>query len=288
MNQHEVLTDTLKNIADTTQTQSGDSGSWIIDHVTDGRYLDFLPFGEIHLPSIHINLFGFDFDISLTRHVIFLWLGAILVAIFLITTARQYKKSLVPHGFANLIEMLVLFIRDDIIAATIGPKYANRYLPYLGTVFFFILTCNLIGLVPYGATATSNISVTAALAVMSFIAIQFAGMKKHGVIGYFKGLIPSGVPGFLIPIMFIVELLGLFTKPFALTIRLFANMTAGHVVILALIGLIFILKTPFIAPVSIAFALFIYLLELLVAFIQAYIFTMLTSLFIGMAIHQEH
>lgn len=111
---------------------------------------------------------------------------------------------------------------------------------------------------------------------------------KNGVFGYFKGLIPHGVPGYLFPIMFIVELMGLFTKPFALAIRLFANMTAGHIVILALLGLIFILQTYFVAPVSIAFALFIYLLEILVALLQAYIFTMLSSLFIGMAVHQEH
>lgn len=111
---------------------------------------------------------------------------------------------------------------------------------------------------------------------------------KNGVLGYFKGLIPHGVPFWLLPIMFVVELLGLFTKPFALAIRLFANMTAGHIVILALLGLIFILRTYFVAPVSISFALFIYLLEILVAFIQAYIFTMLSSLFIGMAVHQDH
>ena len=111
---------------------------------------------------------------------------------------------------------------------------------------------------------------------------------KNGAFGYFKGLIPAGVPAWLLPIMFVVEILGLFTKPFALAIRLFANMTAGHIVIMALLGLIFILQTFFVAPVSVAFALFIYLLEILVALIQAYIFTMLSSLFIGMAVHQDH
>ncbi|MDH7603871.1 MAG: F0F1 ATP synthase subunit A, partial [Melioribacter sp.] len=113
-------------------------------------------------------------------------------------------------------------------------------------------------------------------------------IMKNGFFGYFKGLVPHGIPFWLVPIMFVVELLGLFTKPFALAIRLFANMTAGHIVILALLGLIFILKTYFVVPVSISFALFIYLLEILVALIQAYIFTMLSSLFIGMAYHQEH
>lgn len=288
MGEQQVITDTLKKVTETPQTQGSESGSWIIEHVIDSRKLDFSPFGVIDLPSLHLNIFGFDLDISITKHVVFLWIGAIIVSAILILAARRYKKSLIPHGFSNLIEMLVVFVRDDIIGATIGKNYANKYLPYLGTVFFFILTCNLVGLIPYGATATSNISVTASLAIISFSATQMAGIKKHGFFGYFKGLLPSGVPSFLIPIMFVVEILGLFTKPFALTIRLFANMTAGHVVILALIGLIFILKTPFIAPVSVAFALFIYLLELLVALIQAYIFTMLTSLFIGMAIHQDH
>jgi F-type H+-transporting ATPase subunit a len=156
------------------------------------------------------------------------------------------------------------------------------------TVFFFILTCNFIGLIPFGATATGNIAVTATLATISFFVIQLGGIMKNGLFGYFKGLLPHGLPTWLIPIMFIVELLGLFTKPFALAIRLFANMTAGHIVILALLGLIFILRTYVVVPVSISFALFIYLLEILVALIQAYIFTMLSSLFIGMAYHQEH
>jgi len=145
-----------------------------------------------------------------------------------------------------------------------------------------------LGLLPYGSTATSNISVTATLAVISFLFIQIGGMMKNGVFGYFKGLIPHGIPFWLLPIMLVVEILGLFTKPFALAIRLFANMTAGHIVILALIGLIFILHTYVVVPVSISFALFIFLLEILVALLQAYIFTMLSSLFIGMAVHQEH
>ncbi len=282
------MSEFVNTVQDSIHTGDSSSGSWIIEHIVDSNVLDFEPFGVIHLPSFHFNLFGYSIHLEITKHVIFLWLAAIIVASLLIYTARSYKKSLVPKGIANLIEMIIQFLRDEIVAPTIGEKYVNSFLPFLGTVFFFILTCNLLGLLPYGATATSNISVTASLALLSFFMIQFAGMKKNGVIGYFKGLIPHGVPFFLLPIMFVVEILGLFTKPFALMIRLFANMTAGHVVILALIGLIFILKTPFISPVSIMFALFIYLLELLVALIQAYIFTMLSSLFIGMAIHQEH
>jgi F-type H+-transporting ATPase subunit a len=216
-----------------------------------------------------------------------MWVAiAILITTF-IFVARSYKKSLIPRGVSNLTEVLILFVRDEIARPTIGKGY-ERFLPYLLTVFFFILTCNFLGLLPYGSTATSNISVTATLAVISFLFIQIGGMMKNGVFGYFKGLIPHGIPFWLLPIMLVVEILGLFTKPFALAIRLFANMTAGHIVILALIGLIFILHTYVVVPVSISFALFIFLLEILVALLQAYIFTMLSSLFIGMAVHQEH
>ncbi len=275
----------LNKSADTVQanSQGGGESSWIMHHILDSRELDLSPFGIIHLPEIHL----FGMDISITKHVVFMWLAALILIIVFLKTARTYKKSLVPKGFSNLFEIVVIFVRDEIAKPTIGSGY-EKFLPYLLSVFFFILTCNLLGLVPYGSTATSNIAVTATLATISFLFIQIGGMMKNGILGYFKGLVPHGVPLWLLPIMAVVEILGLFTKPFALAVRLFANMTAGHIVILALIGLIFILHTYFVAPVSVSFALFIYLLELLVALIQAYIFTMLSSLFIGMALHQEH
>jgi F-type H+-transporting ATPase subunit a len=203
-----------------------------------------------------------------------------------------------PRGlFQNLFETLVMFVRDEIVRPNLGPK-SDRYLPYLLTAFFFILTCNLLGLVPFGATATSNIMVTAVLATFTFVLTQLGGTRD-----YWKHILwPPGVPTFVKPILIPVEILGLFTKPFALAVRLFANMTAGHLVILSLIGLIFAFNNLFgpsagygVAPVSVAFSLFIYLLELLVAFIQAYVFTMLSALFIGMAVtehghehHEEH
>ncbi len=277
--------DTLKTVADTLQTvKSGaqDTG-WIMHHVLDAREIDLTPFGVIHLPQIHL----FGIDVTPTKHVVFMWIAVILLILAFIAATRSYKKSLVPKGVTNLLEVLIVFVRDEIAKPTIGHGY-ERFLPYLLTVFFFILTCNFLGLIPYGATATSNISVTATLATISFAVIQLGGIFKNGLFGYFKGLIPHGIPFWLLPIMLVVEILGLFTKPFALAIRLFANMTAGHIVILALIGLIFILRTYFVVPVSISFALFIFLLEILVALIQAYIFTMLSSLFIGMAVHQEH
>lgn len=263
--------------------QSGGGGDWILHHVMDGNYLDFEPFGKIYLP--HFQLFGID--LSITRHVVFLWIVAALLIITFIIVSRSYKKSLVPHGFTNFIETILVFVRDEIVKPTIGHGY-EKFLPYLLTVFFFILFSNFLGLIPFSATVTSNIAVTATLAAFTFFTTQIGGMIHHGPIGYFKGLIPPGMPVALLPLIVLVEIFGLFTKPFALCIRLFANMTAGHVVILSLIGLIFIMRTIYFAPVSVGFALFIYFLEILVALIQAYIFTMLSSLFIGMAVHQEH
>jgi len=179
------------------------------------------------------------------------------------------------------------FVRIDIVKANIGHGY-ERFLPYLLTVFFFILTCNLLGLIPYAATATSNISVTFTLAVFTFIIIQFTMFKEHGLGGWLAHL-TGGTPWFLWIIMVPVEFLSMFIKPFALMVRLFANMTAGHVVIVTLIGLIFVFKSWFVAPAAVAVTLAMYGLELFVAFMQAYIFTMLSSLFIGMAAaHEEH
>jgi len=279
-----LVTDTLRTAADSL-TKSGNSDSgWILHHIMDERALNFEPFGVIQIPQFPI-IFGID--ITPTKHTFFMWLSALLVLITFSFIASRYKKSIIPKGITNFFEVIIIFVRDEIAQTTIGKGY-QRFLPYLLSVFFFILFGNFLGLIPYSATFTSNIAVTATLAVITFIITQIGGMVQNGFIGYWKGLVPHGVPLWLMPIMIPVEILGLFTKPFALAIRLFANMTAGHVVIFALIGLIFFMNTYFIAPVSIAFALFIYLLEILVALIQAYIFTMLSALFIGMAVHQEH
>jgi len=271
-----------KDSLNAAKSGSQDTG-WIMHHILDSKELDLTPFGVIHLPEIHL----FGLDLSITKHVVFMWIAALILIVTFIKVSNSYKKSLVPKGITNFVEVLIVFVRDEIAKPTIGHGY-EKFLPYLLTVFFFILTCNFLGLVPYAATSTSNIAVTATLATISFFVIQIGGIMKNGFFGYFKGLVPHGIPFWLVPIMFVVEILGLFTKPFALAIRLFANMSAGHIVILSLLGLIFILRTYFVVPVSISFALFIYLLEILVALIQAYIFTMLSSLFIGMAYHQEH
>ncbi len=270
-------------LADSTIAAGESANSdWILHHILDGNYIE-IPFAKIYLPEIHL----FGIDLSITRHVVFMLLAAVIMLIIFLSAAKKYRKSAVPSGLTNLFEIFIIFIRDEIVKPTIGKGY-EKFLPYLITVFFFILFCNFLGLVPYGSTATGNISVTASLALLTFGMIQVGGMAKNGVFGYIKGLVPHGIPGFLIPLLFVVELLGLFIKPFALAIRLFANMTAGHIVILALIGLIFFMKTFLVVPLSILLAIFIYLLEILVAFIQAYIFTMLSSLFIGMGVHQDH
>jgi F-type H+-transporting ATPase subunit a len=268
-----------------TLTQHSESGGsdWILHHVMDSNYLDFEPFGKIYLPQFHL----LGIDLSITKHVFFMWVVALILIVLLAVVAKSYRKSLIPRGLTNFLEIIIVFVRDEIVKPTIGHGY-EKFLPYLLTVFFFILFSNFIGLVPFSATITSNIAVTAALAGLTFFTTQIGGIIHYGFWGYFKGLIPPGMPVVLLPLIIIVEILGLFTKPFALCIRLFANMIAGHVVILSLIGLIFIMRTVYVAPVSVGFALFIYLLEMLIALIQAYIFTMLSSLFIGMAVHQEH
>jgi len=270
-----------------THSEKGGS-NWIIHHVSDSREIDLQPLTTIHLPQFPpIHVLGLTIDLSITKHVVFLWVAGLILILILGIAARNNSRSRVPHGIGNFIDLILVFIRDEVVLPTIG-KDGIRFLPFFLTIFFFILTCNLLGLLPYGSTATGNVSVTAGLAGISFLVIQGAGIWKHGLIGYLRGLVPPGIPIFVLPVMIVVEFIGLFTKPFALCIRLFANMTAGHIVILSLISLIFIFKSVAIAPVSIAFALFINLLEIFIALLQAYIFTMLSSLFVSLSVHQEH
>ena len=216
--------------------------------------------------------------------------GLIVVGMFMGTAAaarRTGPES--PKKGHNIMETLVLFLRDQVVMPNIGHG-GEKFAPFVITLFFFILVCNLLGLLPYGATATGNVSVTAALALMAFVTIEVAGMRALGPKGYLGTIvyIPHGLPFpmkvLMVVIMTPVELLGKLTKPFALAIRLFANMTAGHVLLLAIIGLIFLFGVPIlVAPVAMAIALTF--LELFVAFLQAYIFALLTSVFIGLIRH---
>ena len=279
-----LVSDTLHTAVDSLAKSGNSDSGWILHHIMDGRTLDFEPFGSIHIPQFPL-IFGID--VTPTKHTVVIWLAALILLVLFSYIASRYKKSLVPKGITNLFEIFIIFVRDEIAKPTIGNEY-KLFLPYLLTIFFFILFGNFLGFLPYSATFTSNIAVTASLAVLTFIMTQFGGMRYNGIFGYWKGLLPHGIPSVLIPLMIVVEFMGLLTKPFALAIRLFANMIAGHTVILALLGLIFFMNTWVVAPVSVGFALFIYLLEVLVALIQAYIFTMLSALFIGMAVHQEH
>ncbi|MBP6671869.1 MAG: F0F1 ATP synthase subunit A [Bacteroidetes bacterium] len=216
--------------------------------------------------------------------------AAFLLTVGLIIAARKNTKNKVPKGFGNLVEVLVVFVRDEIVLPNMG-KGGLKYLPYLLTNFFFILIMNLLGLFPWGASATGNINVTAGLAIIAFFMIQFSAIRAQGL-GHFIAHLTGGTHWAMWPIMVPIEFLGLFIKPFALCIRLFANMTAGHIVILALIGLIFIFQNAFVGLVSVPLAVAVNLLELFVALVQAYIFTMLTAIFMGMGIqtegHDEH
>jgi len=265
-----------------------DIGSTILHHITDSKTFD-LGFNDasghpISIPLPQFEIYGVD--MSITKHVVMMWVASIaLLAIFGLAFRG---RRMVPRGMGNLLEILVIFVRDEIAVKNIGEKHGRRLTPYLLTLFFFILACNLLGLIPFGATATGNVNVTAGLAILSFLMIQVEGMRENGFFGHWKNLIPHGLPIFVIPIMIVVEVLGMFVKPFALCVRLFANMTAGHVAILAFLGMIFVFKSVLVATAAVPLALAIMALELFVAFLQAFIFTMLTSLFIGFSIHPSH
>ena len=234
------------------------------------------------------------YDFSLTRNVVQMIIALAILVWLMISVAKTYSNgqgvTSAPKGKQNLVEVLVAFIRDEVAKPNLTYK-ANKYLPYLLTVFFFILINNIFGLIPGTANVTGNIAFTIVLGLISFVVIMFSSN------GHYWGHIfnPPGVPGFVKPILIIVEFLSVFIKPFALIIRLFANMVAGHIIIICLISLIFIFAEKIApaagwgaSPISIAFTVFIYFIEVLVAFLQAFIFTTLTAVFIGQAFEGEH
>lgn len=244
------------------------------------------PDGTLSYDANHHVTNARPLDFSITKNVVVLMLIACLIIFIFVSVAKSYKKNdKAPKGIAGFLEPLILFVRDDIAKPNIGEHKYEKYLPYLLTVFFMIWIGNLLGLIPViSGTLTNDIIFTGTLAVITFLITIFSGNKN-----YWKHVFATpGVPAWLLPIMIPVEILGLFTKPFALMIRLFANITAGHIVVLSLISLIFVFKSVMVSPVSILFGLFINVLELLVAFIQAYVFTLLSALFIGQAVEEEH
>ncbi|MGU9938596.1 F0F1 ATP synthase subunit A [Empedobacter brevis] len=237
--------------------------------------------GAIHLENAK------PFDFSITKNVASMLLSFVILILVFSAVASNYKKgNMVPKGIAGFIEPIIIFVRDEVAIPNIGEKKYAKFMPYLLTLFFFIWINNLLGLLPGAANVTGNIAVTFVLAFIALIVINFSGNK-----GYWGHML--WMPGVPVPVKIIlapIELIGIITKPFALMIRLFANITAGHIIIMSLISLIFIFQTEAMAGGSIPLALFIYCLELLVAALQAFVFTMLVSLFIGTAVaeHEHH
>jgi F-type H+-transporting ATPase subunit a len=270
---------------------------FITPHISDGSKIDVPSFSlkdnltrEIDLPKwapIHIG--SLEIDMSPTKHVAMIMIAGLLCMLTLVTASRAQARMATtgkpPKGFANAMEAMVLYIRNEVILPNVG-HHGESFVPFCLTLFFFILFCNLLGLIPYGATATSNISVTATLAIVSFFVIEIAGIRALGW-GYLKTIFywPSDMPlAIKLPITFImtpVEIIGKFTKPLALAIRLFANMIAGHVVILALISIIFTFGLWSVAWAPVFAATGIMMLEIFVAFLQAFVFCLLVSVFIG-------
>lgn len=273
----------------------------ITPHITNSDHVEipywkFPFFKECTLPKwAPVHVAGLEIDLSPTKHVVMLWLGSALLLLVMVLVGRAHRrvaaKGGVPQGGTNAIEAMILYIRNEVILPNVG-HHGDGFVPYLLTAFFFILTLNLLGLVPFGATATGNISVTATLAILTFLTVELAGIRANGL-GYLNTIFywNNELPALMRPLMFLimspVEMIGKLTKPFALAIRLFANMTAGHIVVLALMGLIFEFGN-LISGAPLLMATLIMVLELFVAFLQAFIFTLLSSVFIGQIREAHH
>ena len=289
-------------VAPSTQHEATENQIDIVHHIGNAHEIE-LPFiGVVHLPRwepLHIG--GLAIDLSPTKHLVFMLLAAIIVALVFVlsarTVAREQARGRPAKGFAGTMEALALYIRQEVVLPNVG-HHGEGYAPYLLTLFFFILAMNLLGLLPWGATATGNIAVTAALAVMAFVVVEVTGMLTLGPRGYLKTIfyLPEGLPGgpggaflkvVLLAVMTPIELIGKLAKPFALAVRLFANMTSGHVLVLALIGLTFLFQSYSVGLAASALATGVMILELFVAFLQAFVFTLLTSVFIGL-MRAEH
>ncbi len=274
----------------------------ITPHITDSHHLE-IPWPNAHLAKevelptnwiVHIG--GYELNMSPTKHVMFMGFAAVLAALVLIVSAnvsrKQHETSGHTKGFAGAMEAMALYLRNEVVLPNVG-HHGEAFVPFTLTLFFFILTMNLFGMLPWGATATGNVSVTAMLAIVTAIVVEVAGMRANGVgylstIFYWNKDLPLPMRIVMFFVMSPVEMVGKISKPFALTIRLFANMTAGHIVLLAIIGLIFSFKSWAITPVPVLMAVAISMLELFVAFLQAFIFTLLASVFIGQIREAHH
>ena len=261
---------------------TGVDGDVIMHHMTDDRVFEiFNPIHPLHPIEIALYPEGGKPFFGINKPVAMMWINVIIL--ILMFTLGYNKKKKIQSGFGNLLEVLVVFVRDDVVYENMGEKQGKRFLPLILTFFFFILIMNLLGLVPGSATPTANINVTAALAIITFFTYIIFGNKD-----FWKHIFATpGVPLWLLPIMIPVEILGLFTKPFALAVRLFANMNAGHIIILAFLGIIINMQSYLVALGSVPMALAINLLEIFVAFLQAYVFSLLSTIFISLAV-EEH
>ncbi len=275
----------------------------VFHHTGDAHELDFAPFGTIHLPVWEpIHLGSLVIDLSPTRHVVFLVLAAVLAFALLKIAANGISKARsegrAPRGYAGMMEAFVVFVRNEIAIANIGKEMGPRYAPLIMAFFFFILMMNLLGLMPWGASPTGNLAVTAALAVMSFLVIEIGGMVKLGFKGYMGTIFPhiEGLHGAGAVVMTLamapIEILSKLVKPIALAIRLFGNMLAGHFVILSLFGIVFLfgslgMWSYGIGAVTASVVLGVMFLELIVAFLQAYVFALLSAVFIGLMQHEH-
>jgi F-type H+-transporting ATPase subunit a len=299
--------DSLSAGAPAAQTASGEKApppDFITPHISDGSKIDVPSFSlknnltrEIELPKwAPVQIGPLSVDFSLTKHVVMIIVAGVLCVLTLMLAAisqgRLAESGRPPKGFANGVEAIVLYMRNEIILPNVGHD-GEKFVPFCLTLFFFILFCNLLGLIPYGATPTSNISVTAMLAIVSFFVIEIAGMRALGkgyinTIVYWPHDMALAVKAPITLIMTPVEIIGKFTKPLALAIRLFANMIAGHVVVLALISIIFTFGLWKIVPAPVAAAIGIMMLEIFVAFLQAFVFCLLVSVFIGQIRESAH
>ncbi len=289
-------------VAPENQAEASHNQIDIAEHIGNAHAIELPLLGVYGLPRFApIRLGGLTIDLSPTKHLVFMLLAAVLVTLVFVLSARSIASAQAQgrpaKGFPGAMEATALYIRQEVILPNVG-HHGEGFAPYLLTLFFFILAMNLLGLLPWGATATGNIAVTAALALVAFAVIEVTGMRTLGTKGYLKTIfyLPEGLPGgiggtvlkvLLLAVMTPIELIGKLAKPFALAVRLFANMTSGHVLVLALIGLTFLFQSYAVGLAASLLATGVMMLELFVAFLQAFVFTLLTSVFIGL-MRQEH
>ncbi len=259
-------------------------GDYVVHHVLNGTTWSPLPGLHLHIPQF-LSWGSKDLNFNVSVHVLMMLFATVLIITgFVWLGRRSFRKA--PSGFANLLELLVVFVRDQICVQNMGAETGRKFAPFFLTLFFLIFTLNFMSLIPAFPAATANINVTFALAIMTFVIMVVGGLWKNGPIKFWKAFLPSGVPWWMMPAIFVIELSSMFIRVFALMLRLFANMLGGHILIGVLVGMIiaFPLKGFGVIPI----ALFIYALEMLVAFLQAYVFCLLSAIFISGLLHPEH